>query len=69
MRPLSVVAAILLVACGSEPSSRTKTGTFNSVPRHTEEYRGINGEPVLVFSHFSGRGKTSGMTLGQMRAD
>jgi ketosteroid isomerase-like protein len=33
-----------------------------------DEYREINEEHVLVLSHFSGRGKTSGMALGQMRA-
>jgi hypothetical protein len=33
-----------------------------------EEFREINGDRILVFSHFSGRGKTSGMALGEMRA-
>jgi hypothetical protein len=33
-----------------------------------EEFREIDGDRVLVFSHFSGRGKTSGMALGEMRA-
>jgi hypothetical protein len=33
-----------------------------------DEYRELDGERVLVFSHFSGRGKTSGMPLDQMHA-
>ena len=32
-----------------------------------EEYRELDGERVLVLSHFSGRGKTSELELGQMR--
>jgi ketosteroid isomerase-like protein len=32
-----------------------------------DEYRELDGERVLVFSHFIGHGKTSGMALGQMR--
>jgi ketosteroid isomerase-like protein len=33
-----------------------------------DEYREIDADRVLVFSHFIGRGKTSGMALGQMRS-
>jgi ketosteroid isomerase-like protein len=33
-----------------------------------EEYRELDGERVLVLLRFSGRGKTSGLELGQMRA-
>jgi ketosteroid isomerase-like protein len=32
------------------------------------EYRDIDGERVLVLDHYSGRGKTSGLELDQMRA-
>jgi ketosteroid isomerase-like protein len=33
-----------------------------------EEYRELDGERVLVLTDYSGRGKTSGLELGQMRA-
>jgi ketosteroid isomerase-like protein len=33
-----------------------------------DEYRELDGERVLVLVHFSARGKTSGLELGQMRA-
>ena len=33
-----------------------------------EEYREIDGERVLVLIHHRGRGKTSGLELGQMRS-
>ena len=33
-----------------------------------EEYRELDHERVLVFHSWSGRGKTSGLDLGQMRA-
>jgi ketosteroid isomerase-like protein len=33
----------------------------------TEEYRELDDERVLVFNYFSGRGKTSGLEVGQTR--
>jgi ketosteroid isomerase-like protein len=33
-----------------------------------DEYRELDGERVLVLGSFSGRGKTSGLELGQMRS-
>ena len=32
-----------------------------------EDYRELDEERVLVFAHWTGRGKTSGLELGQMR--
>jgi ketosteroid isomerase-like protein len=34
-----------------------------------EEYRELDGERVLVLSRRTGRGKTSGLELGQMRSE
>ena len=33
-----------------------------------DEYRELDGERVLVLSHFSGHGKTSGLELEEMRS-
>jgi hypothetical protein len=33
-----------------------------------DEYRELDGDRVLVLSHYRGRGKASGLELGQMRA-
>jgi ketosteroid isomerase-like protein len=34
-----------------------------------DDYRELAGDRVLVLAHFSGRGKTSGLELGQMRTE
>jgi ketosteroid isomerase-like protein len=36
--------------------------------QQVEQYRELDGERVLVFHSWSGRGKSSGLELGQMRA-
>ena len=36
------------------------------VDEYLDEYREPDGERVLVLNRFSGRGKTSGMEIGQM---
>jgi hypothetical protein len=33
-----------------------------------EQYRDLDGERVLVLHHFCGRGKASGLEVGQMRS-
>jgi hypothetical protein len=34
-----------------------------------DEYRELDGECVLVLQHYSARGRTSGLELGQTRAE
>jgi ketosteroid isomerase-like protein len=36
---------------------------------HAEEFRELDGERVLVLTRFSGRGRTSGLEIGQMQAN
>jgi ketosteroid isomerase-like protein len=42
---------------------------WEDVRAEAEEYREIDGERVLVLDHRSGRGKTSGLELGQVRTE
>jgi ketosteroid isomerase-like protein len=41
--------------------------TWEELRVEVDEYRELDGERVLVLHHFSGRGKTRGLELGQMR--
>ena len=40
--------------------------TWRDYRVEVDEYRELDGERVLVLNRFSGRGKTSGMEIGQM---
>jgi ketosteroid isomerase-like protein len=67
-------------AGGPEPGSRTGlTGmaegwrewlsAWEDYRVEADEYRELDEQRVLVLSHYSGRGKTSGLEVGQMRTD
>jgi ketosteroid isomerase-like protein len=45
---------------------RSFLGAWEGFCVEAEEYRELDGERVLVLSHFRGRGKTSGLELEQM---
>jgi hypothetical protein len=50
------------------PSARDALRAWEEYHLVADEYRELDGERVLVLDHRSGRGKTSGLELGQMRA-
>src|SRR5262249_29493991 len=52
---------------GLAEAMRTIFGDFEGVRSEAEEYRELDGEQVLVLDHRSGRGKTSGLELGQIQ--
>ena len=47
---------------------RANLEAFEELRAEADEYRELDGERVLVLSHYRGRGKASGLELGQMRA-
>jgi hypothetical protein len=49
----------------ARPSGRTLRA-WEEFRVEPEEYRELDDERVLVLSHFSGRGNTSGLDVGQM---
>jgi hypothetical protein len=66
-----------MIADGPEPGSwtglagmaegqRTILNVWEGFVGEGEQYLEIDGERILVFVHKSGRGKTSGMEIGQM---
>lgn len=44
-------------------------GTWQDFRVEAEEYRELDRERVLVLAHFDGRGKTSGLEIGQIRTE
>jgi ketosteroid isomerase-like protein len=52
---------------GMAEGFREFLSAWKEVSLTVEEYRDLDDERVLVFVQYSGRGKTSGLQLGQMR--
>jgi ketosteroid isomerase-like protein len=48
---------------------RDFVGGLESFRLEAEEYRDLDGERVLVLCRFSGRGRTSGVELGEVQAN
>ena len=53
---------------GMREGFRTWLSAWEGFRSESEEYRELDDERVFVLSHYSGRGKTSGLELGEMRA-
>jgi ketosteroid isomerase-like protein len=51
---------------GMAASHRGVLGAFEDFRIEAEEYKQLDDERVLVLDHSSGRGKTSGLEIGQM---
>ena len=51
---------------GLAASNRAILDAWEDLRTEAEEYRELDGERILVFVRHSGRGKTSGLELGQM---
>ena len=56
-------------AAGMEAVWRDFLSAWKGFRSEVEEYRELDEERVLVLHHWSGRGKTSGLELGQMRTE
>jgi ketosteroid isomerase-like protein len=54
---------------GMEEARRDWLSAWDELSVAAEEYRELDDGTVLVFTRLTGRGKTSGMDLGQMRAE
>jgi ketosteroid isomerase-like protein len=48
---------------------RNRVGAWEKYRHLVDEYRELDNERVLVLAHRSGRGKASGLELGQIRTD
>ena len=46
---------------------RETLSAFEELRAEADEYRALDDERVLVLMHFSGRGKTSGLELGEIQ--
>ena len=68
----------LVIADGPTPGSWTRVAevaeawremlsAFEELRSEADEYRALDEERVLVLMHFSGRGKTSGMEVGDIQ--
>jgi ketosteroid isomerase-like protein len=53
---------------GIKEGFRDFLGAWENFRGHAEGYRDLDNERVLVFTRFIGRGKTSGLEVGQLRA-
>jgi len=51
---------------GMAESFRGMLGAWEDLRVEVDEYRDLDGERVLVLHHLSGRGKTSGLEIGQV---
>ena len=52
---------------GMADNWRDFLGAWEELRVDADEYRELDAERVLVLAHWSGRGKTSGLELGEMR--
>jgi hypothetical protein len=51
---------------GMAESVRGMLSAWDDLRIYVEEYRALDDERVLVLTHYTGRGKTSGLDLGQI---
>src|SRR5687767_5859466 len=54
---------------GMAEAMRDLLSTWQGFRQEADEYRELDGDRVLVLARWSGRGKTSGLELRQMRAN
>ena len=48
---------------------RVEWADWAGVSTTADDYRELDGERILVFSHYTGRGRTRGVELGEMRSN